>query len=95
MLRVAAGDFRRLEVGPDDAFRRAGLLDFGDDSRLTAGDLAADGADEIARRRLGSRRRFDGNERTDSQCRSDFLTLGGNDLVEDVARHYCANRCVH
>jgi len=95
MRGIAAGDLRRLEVGTNDAFRRAGLLDFGDYRGLTAGNLVADGADEIARLRLRGSFCLDRGERSDGLGGRDFLALGGDDPVEDVARHYFASLAVH
>src|SRR6185369_11147575 len=87
--RVIAGDLGRLKVGADDAFRWAGLLDFGNHRCLAGRDLAANGADEIARRGLGRGFGLDDGKRLDGQRRSHLFTLGGDDLVEDVAHANC------
>ncbi len=73
-----------MEVGPDDALRRARLLDFGDHGGLTATDPRPDGADEVARRRLRGSRRGDRGERFARPGGGDFLVLGGDDPGEDI-----------
>ena len=48
MLLIRTGDLDRVEIGPDHAFRRAGLLHFRDQADRTS---AIKGSEKIANRR--------------------------------------------
>lgn len=82
------GDVGRFEIRANDALGGAGLLDFSNHGRLAGGNLATDGADKIARRRLGYRFGFDCSKRFDGPCGGDFFVLGGNDSIEDVGHGF-------
>lgn len=88
VLSVAAGDVGRFEIRADDALGGAGLLDFSNHGRLAGGNFATDGADEIARCRLGCRFDFDCGKRLGSPCGGNFFVLGGNDFIEDVGHGF-------
>ena len=50
---VGAGESRRVEVGPDQALRRARLLDLGDERRPAGGNAPLDRSQKAARWRSG------------------------------------------
>ena len=91
MLRIAVCDLGGAEIRADHPIRRTGLLDFGDYRRLTAADLFPDGANKITRRRLHGSGGLDLDQRRRRPCGGDFLALGRDDLVKNVAH---ANRFV-
>ena len=78
-------DLGRHEVLADHALARAGLLDLGDDRGLAGSNLRAQGADEIARRRLRQRVAAQRGGIAPALRRSDLLTLDGDDALQDVA----------
>ncbi|MPN43382.1 hypothetical protein SDC9_190941 [bioreactor metagenome] len=95
MLFVAAGDIGRLKIGTDDTFRRAGLLDFGDDRRPIGGNLVANRPDKVAGRRLRSGFGLHNRQRFSGTGCSNLFVFGRDDLVEDVAHARPPSRWVH
>src|SRR5207253_5405410 len=72
--------------GAQHALARAGLLDLRNDGGAARGDLAAQGAFEVAREHAAFRIRAHRLERHLRLRGGDFLALDRDDLVEDV-RH--------
>src|SRR5712691_1360236 len=81
---VGARQPRRIEIGADQAFRRARLLDLGDQRVVAGGEPAFDRLDESARGRRRLRRGLDRGERARALGGRDLVALIGFDLVEDV-----------
>src|SRR5438105_7782950 len=80
---VTLCDRSGIEVGTQHAFRRARLLDLGNDRGAASRDLRAHGADEIARWLCGLGAGFYVLFRQTLLCRGDLATLDGEDALQD------------
>src|SRR5690606_7687583 len=74
------------EVPADDALRRAGLLDLGDDRGLAGGDLRFDRGREAARWRRPGQARDDVRARGPCTALRDLIALAGEDARQHVRR---------
>src|SRR5205823_14845032 len=85
------GDCRGIELAPQPAAARARFLDSGNDCRAPRGDLRAERAFEVARRRRSLCRRFDHTGGPRPPQGSDFFPFGRENLCEDIRhRQACA-----
>src|SRR5262245_17445857 len=83
-LLVGARQRRRIEIRADQAFRRARLLDLGDQGVVAGGELALERGKKSARRRRRLDVGLDRGEWTRALGRRDLLALIGLDLAEDI-----------
>ena len=84
VLLVGPRDRHRVEIGPDDLRRGAGLLDLGDElDRAGPDKRRAEIADRRGRRRLV----LELLQRHPPPRRGHLATLGRNDLIQDGCLH--------
>ena len=89
---VARGDRRRVESGANHAAARARLLDFGDDRRLSGGELRPQRALEIPRPGGRARRGLDLARGPRAFRGRDLVGLGRENAREDVGHRHARPR---
>ena len=83
--RIGFCQRRRIEVLADQAFRRARLLDLGDEGIVAGRQALLDRVQKTARSGRGLGLPFDRGQRTVAFCGRDLLALIGRNLLEDVS----------
>ena len=89
---IGAGEFRRIEMFADHAFRRARLLDFGDERDAAFAELVFDGVHEAARRIVIAHISLQRGERHAHLGLGDFGALIGFDFIENIGHVSCLGR---
>jgi hypothetical protein len=91
-LSVRPRQARHVEVGPDEAFRRARLLDLGDERRTGGAKLVADRLRKAPRRRRRKGATLDLRGRHGCLGGGDFRALVGFDAGKNVAHGLTRSR---
>ena len=86
--RIIGGNISRLEIAAQNAFRRAGLFDFGNNRRLAGRPLTPYRADEITGGRACQRLGLHGCQRLVPLRLGDFVAFNGKNFLQNIAHRF-------